>query len=81
MGTHKLYFSAEIRKIVYTPVNPSFSIQKWGLRGSKLYRRVFVMLIRNHLSFSTFVFYSQIFTLKLNLRLKVGLTYAISIVK
>ena len=28
---------------MYTPVNPSFTIQKWGLRGSKLYRRVFVM--------------------------------------
>ena len=28
---------------MYTPVNPSFTIYKWGLRGSKLYRRVFVM--------------------------------------
>ena len=28
-------FLAEIRKIMYTPVNPSFTIQKWGLRGSK----------------------------------------------
>ena len=28
---------------MYTPVNPSFTIQKWGLRGSKLYRYVFVM--------------------------------------
>ena len=36
-------FWAEIRKIMYTPVNPSFTIKKWGLRGSKLYRRVFVM--------------------------------------
>ena len=36
-------FWAEIRKIMYTPVNPSFTIQKWGLRGSKLYRHVFVM--------------------------------------
>ena len=26
---------------MYTPVNPSVTIQKWGLRGSKLY--VFVM--------------------------------------
>ena len=24
-------------------VNPSFTIYKWGLRGSKLYRRVFVI--------------------------------------
>ena len=29
---------------MYTPVNPSFTILKWGLRGSKLYRHVFVML-------------------------------------
>ena len=28
---------------MYTPVNPSFTIQKWGLRGSKLYRYVFEM--------------------------------------
>ena len=28
---------------MYTPVNPSFTIKKWGLRGSKLYRHVFVM--------------------------------------
>ena len=42
-GYHNLCFWAEIRKIMYTPVNPSFTIQKWGFRGSKLYRRVFVM--------------------------------------
>ena len=28
---------------MYTPVNPSFTIYKCGLRGSKLYRHVFVM--------------------------------------
>ena len=28
---------------MYTPVNPSFIIWKWGLWGSKLYRHVFVM--------------------------------------
>ena len=28
---------------MYTPVNPSFTIWKWGLRGSKLYRHVLVM--------------------------------------
>ena len=38
-------FWAKIRKIMYTPVNPSFPILKWGLRGSKLYRYVFVMLL------------------------------------
>ena len=36
-------FWAEIRKLMYTPVNPSFTIQKWGLRGSTLYRYVFLM--------------------------------------
>ena len=36
-------FSKKIRKIIYTPVNPSFTLSKWGLRGSKLYRRVFVL--------------------------------------
>ena len=36
-------FWAEIRKIMYTPVNPGFIILKWGLRGSKLYRHVYVM--------------------------------------
>ena len=28
---------------MYTTVNPSFTVEKWGLMGSKLYRRVFVM--------------------------------------
>ena len=28
---------------MYTPVNPSFTIKKWGLRGSNLYGHVFVM--------------------------------------
>ena len=27
---------------MFTPVNPSFTIQKWVLKGSELYRRVFV---------------------------------------
>ena len=39
-------FWAEIRKITYTPVNPSFTTKKWGLRGSKLYRHVFVMEVK-----------------------------------
>ena len=30
-------------KIMYTPVNPNFTIQKWGSGGSKLYRHVSVM--------------------------------------
>ena len=35
---------SKIRKLMYTPVNPSFTISKWGLRESKLYRHVFVMI-------------------------------------
>ena len=42
-STHNLCFWAEIQKIMYTSANPSFTIWKWGLRGSKLYRHVFVM--------------------------------------
>ena len=40
-------------------------------------------IVRNHLSFLflRFLFFSRICTLKLNLRPKIGLTYAISIVK
>ena len=33
MSTPNLCFWAEIRKIMYTPVNPSFTKYKWGLRG------------------------------------------------
>ena len=39
-------FWAEIKKkkkIMYTPANLSFTTWNWGLRGSKLYRRVFVI--------------------------------------
>ena len=35
---------------MYTPVNPRFTIQKWGLRGSKLYRHVYVIGTAVHLS-------------------------------
>ena len=27
------YVLSKISKIMYTPVNPSFTIEKWGLRG------------------------------------------------
>ena len=40
---YNLCFWAEMKKIMYTPENPSFIVQKWSLRGSKLYRYVFVM--------------------------------------
>ena len=32
---------------MYTPVNPFYYKKKWGLRASKLYRRVFVMSAQN----------------------------------
>ena len=32
-NTHKLCFRAKIRKIMHTPVNPSFTIQKMGCKG------------------------------------------------
>ena len=37
-------FLSRNKKKMYTPVNPSFTIYKWGLRGPKLYRHVFVMI-------------------------------------
>ena len=41
-----LFLSRNIKKM-YTPVHPSFTIQMWGLRGSKLYKYVFVMEMSN----------------------------------
>ena len=41
-STHNLCFRAEIRKIMYTPVNSLYYI-KVGFKGSTLYRHVFVM--------------------------------------
>ena len=38
-----MFLSRNKKNNIY-PVNPSFTIQKWGLRGSKLYRHVFVMV-------------------------------------
>ena len=45
MSTHILCFLADMRKIMYTPVNPSFTCTIWrcGLKVSKWYRLVFVM--------------------------------------
>ena len=45
MSTHNQCFRAKIRKKMYTPVHPSFTIQKWGVRGYSLHGLVFVMLI------------------------------------
>ena len=41
MSTHNLCFWAEIRKLMYTPVNPSFT--KVGFKGVELYRHAFLM--------------------------------------
>ena len=36
-STHTLCFRARIRKIMYTPVNPSVTILKWDVSGSTLH--------------------------------------------
>ena len=56
-STHILCFWAEITILMYTPVNPSFTIEKWVLRGSNLYRHVFVMLLLVHLNRQYFLFW------------------------
>ena len=43
MNIQNRCFWAEIRKIKYTSVNPSFTVKKRGLRGSELYWHVFMM--------------------------------------
>ena len=40
MSTYNICFRA---KIMYTPVNHSFTILKWGVRGSSLHGPVFVI--------------------------------------
>ena len=37
-------FQSKNKKIMYTPVNPSFTLCKWGVRGSSLHGIVFVMV-------------------------------------
>ena len=44
MSTHNLCFRAKIRKM-YTPVHPSFTIQKWGVMGYKSHGRLIMMQI------------------------------------
>ena len=39
-------FLSRNKKMMHTPVNPSFTLYKWGFRGSKLYSHVFVMCIK-----------------------------------
>ena len=40
-------FWSKNKKIMYTPVNPSFTIEKWGVRGCSLHGLVFVMDLSN----------------------------------
>ena len=39
----KIYVFSKIRKIMYTPYKSQFFYIKMGFKGSKLYRRVFVL--------------------------------------
>ena len=41
-----MFFSRNKKNNVY-PCKPSFTLLKWGLRGSTLYRHVFVMMCKN----------------------------------
>ena len=43
MSTHNQCFRAKIRKEMITPVHPSFTIQKWGVRGYSLHGLASVM--------------------------------------
>ena len=42
-STHNLCFRAKIRKKKSTPINPSFTIQKWSVTVSTLYGLVSMM--------------------------------------
>ena len=42
MSTHNLCLRAKYENM-YTPVHPSFTIQKWGVRGYSIHGLVFVM--------------------------------------
>ena len=46
MSTHNLCFRAKIKK-KYTPVHPSFTIKKWGVRGYKSNGHVILMYIKD----------------------------------
>ena len=39
-STHNLCFRSKIRNM-YTPVNPSFTLLKWGVRGCTLHVDIF----------------------------------------
>ena len=55
---------------MYTPVHPSFTIQKWGLRGYSLHGLVFVMVfsyrldtnrpVQSHVSKNSIIIYKKV---------------------
>ena len=45
MSTHNLCFRARIKKM-YTPVHPSFTIYKWGVRRCTFHGHVCMMSVR-----------------------------------
>ena len=54
-------FLSRNEKIIYTPVNLNFTIYKWGLRGSKLYRYVFVMRITKQWDLKKLVLITELY--------------------
>ena len=50
-------FKSKNKKLMYTPVNPSFTILKWGVRGSSFHRHVIMMIeicLAQYLYFESF---------------------------
>ena len=43
-STHNPCFGVKTRKNMYTHENPSFTISKWGLMGSKLHDRISMII-------------------------------------
>ena len=43
-STHNLCYRAKISKIMCTSVNPSFTVQKWGVGGSTIYGHVSMIM-------------------------------------
>ena len=44
MSTHNLCFKAKKKEKMYAPVQPSFTILKWGVRGYKSHGHVILMV-------------------------------------
>ena len=54
-STHNLCFRAKLTKKMYTPVNRSFTILKWGARGCKLHGCVIMMYNVELLMFVSYI--------------------------